>query len=287
MLMFALGWLPNGGSFLYIRPTVIGSCPNLGIQVPKEALLYIVAVVWPDPTRLKQNPQAPSRAGLRLLASSPDSIRAWPGGFGHAKLGANYGPSLQAHGRAKSLGFDQVLWLYGPKRQVTEAGATNFFIIWRNADTDQLELVTPCLDNKMILPGITRRSVLELARERLTGDIVGDLAPLQVIERTVLIDEIEKASSEGRIVESFVSGTSVSPTALCLCRIILLKFTNVMIQYFIMPVEMIRNENTDISTVCRNGEPGRYGALIKSWLESIIFGKEKHDWAYIIDECGQ
>lgn len=50
---------------------------------------------------------------------------------------------------------------------------------------------------------------------------------------------------------------------------------------------MIRHENTDISTVCKSGEPARYASLIKSWLESIMFGKEKHDWAYLIDDGGQ
>ena len=148
--------------------------------------------------------------GLKLFASNPDSIRAWPGGFGWAKLGANYGPSLQSHGKAKAMGFDQILWLFGEDRQVTEAGASNFFIIWHNGDTGRLELVTAPLESQLILPGVTRRSVLELVRERLSEQFVGKLAPLQVAERTLTIAEIEKAAQEGRIVESFVSGTAVS-----------------------------------------------------------------------------
>ncbi|KAJ5143822.1 uncharacterized protein N7515_002609 [Penicillium bovifimosum] len=254
-------WLPEPGSFLYIRPTVIGSGPHLGIQVPKEALLFIIAVPWPDFTKIKKNPQAERPKGLKLYASSPDSIRAWPGGFGYAKLGANYGPSLQAHGKAQALGFDQVLWLYGQDRQVTEAGASNFFIVWHNA-AGKLELVTAPLDNELILPGVTRRSVLELVRERLSENFVGKLAPLQAVERTLTIGEIEQASKEGRIVEAFVSGTA----------------------YFITPVAMIRNEETDISTLGANGEPAGYASQIKSWLEAIMYGKEQHDWAYTIEE---
>ncbi|KAJ5614113.1 hypothetical protein N7528_007767 [Penicillium herquei] len=243
-------WLPNPGTFLYIRPTMIGNGPHLGVQVPKEALLFVIAVPWPDI----------SSKGLRLYASTPDTIRAWPGGFGYAKLGANYGPSLQAHGQAKAMGFDQILWLFGEDRQVTEAGASNFFIIWRDA-SGKLELVTAPLENQLILPGVTRRSVLELVSERLSTQSVGALEPLKVVERTLTIAEIEKAAQEGRIVESFVSGTA----------------------YFITPVAMIRNVDTDISTLGPNGEPAGYTALIKSWLAHIMFGKEEHEWGYVIE----
>ncbi|KAJ5320118.1 hypothetical protein PENANT_c025G10560 [Penicillium antarcticum] len=255
-------WLPNPGSFLYIRPTVIGNGPHLGVQVPKEALLFIIAVPWPDFTKMPKDPSQPPKKGLKLFASSPDTIRAWPGGFGYAKLGANYGPSLQAHGQAQAQGFDQILWLFGQDRQVTEAGASNFFIVWHNADNGKLELVTAPLDNQLILPGVTRRSVLELVRERLSNGPVGQLQPLEAVERTLTISDIEKASKEGRIVESFVSGTA----------------------YFITPVAMIRNENTDISTLGVNDEPAGYATQIKSWLEAIMFGKVEHDWAYTIEE---
>jgi branched-chain amino acid aminotransferase len=51
---------------------------------------------------------------------------------------------------------------------------------------------------------------LELVRERLSKGPVGQLAPLEAVERTLTIGDIEKASKEGRIVESFVSGTAVS-----------------------------------------------------------------------------
>lgn len=159
---------------------------------------------------MKKEGETEPKKGLKLFASTPDTVRAWPGGFGSAKLGANYGPSLQAHGKAQAQGFDQILWLFGEDRQVTEAGASNFFIIWHNADTGRLELVTAPLENQLILPGVTRRSVLELVRDRLSKQSVGSLQPLQVSERTLTILEIEKAAKEGRIVESFVSGTAVS-----------------------------------------------------------------------------
>lgn len=46
---------------------------------------------------------------------------------------------------------------------------------------------------------------------------------------------------------------------------------------------MIRNNDTDISTLGQNGEPAGYAAQIKSWLEAIMFGKEEHDWAYVVE----
>lgn len=189
---------------------MIGSGTQLGVQAPKEALLYIIAVPWPDMSTGQDNTQ-----GLKLLASQPDSIRAWPGGFGYAKLGANYGPSLTAHSKAVAQGFDQVLWLFGEERLVTEAGASNFFIVWENKETKKLELVTAALENQLILPGVTRRSVLDLVRERLSGDNSYGLAPVDVVERTFTITEVEEAWKEGRIVEAFVSGTAVCLSLLC------------------------------------------------------------------------
>ena len=186
---------------------MIATQGNLGVQIPKEALLFIIAVQWPDAS--KAPPGTNAHPGLKLLASYEDSIRAWPGGYGYAKLGANYGPSLDAHGKALRMGFNQVLWLFGPDRQVTEAGASNFFIIWENKETGKRELVTAPLENQLILPGVTRRSVLELVRTRLS-QTVGDRGPLDVVERSFTIGEVEQASKEGRIVEAFVSGTAVS-----------------------------------------------------------------------------
>ena len=120
--------------------------------------------------------------GLKLLASSEDSIRAWPGGFGYAKVGANYGPSLVAQGEARARGFDQVLWLFGRENFVTEAGASNFFVVWRNKETGRLELVTAPLGERIILEGVTRASVLDLARQRLSKSF-GDLEALDVVEK--------------------------------------------------------------------------------------------------------
>jgi branched-chain amino acid aminotransferase len=120
---------------------------------------------------------------------------------------------MAAHGRAREKGCGQTLWLFGPEKYVTEAGASNIFVIWKRKDTQQLELVTSSLDTGVILPGVTRQSVLEIARERLaknTASQWSELEPLEVVERPLTMDEIAEAHTDGRLVECFVSGTAVS-----------------------------------------------------------------------------
>ena len=120
---------------MYLRPTMIATAAALGVQKPKEALLYIIACCFPsfDTPSGTAGPngnmiQQPSKArpGLKLLASKEDTVRAWPGGFGYAKVGANYGPSLMAQAEARARGFDQVLWLLGKECNVTEAVSALF-----------------------------------------------------------------------------------------------------------------------------------------------------------------
>ena len=140
-------WLPSSrpGTFLYLRPTMIGTAPALGVQKPKEATLFIIAAVFPsfdgpagtlatDPTYTASLPAESTKPGLKLLASSESTVRAWPGGFGYAKVGANYGPSLMAQAEARERGYDQILWLFGSDAEVTEAGASNFFVVWKTRD---------------------------------------------------------------------------------------------------------------------------------------------------------
>lgn len=220
-------WLPRDrpGDFLYLRPTLIGTQPQLGVQVSRHALLYVILTYMP---RLDE-----PRGGMRLHTSPGDMVRAWVGGFGYAKLGANYGPSLLATQDARRRGFHQILWLYDPaatvgggvcgagagagagagddddasadeRAECTEAGASNFFVVWRRPEDGRRELLTAPLDDKLILDGVTRRTCLDLARERLADD------NLVVTERKYTIAELVRADAEGRILEAFAAGTAVS-----------------------------------------------------------------------------
>ncbi|KAI3390731.1 hypothetical protein diail_8779 [Diaporthe ilicicola] len=242
-------WLPRDrpGSFLYIRPAMIGTQAQLGVQAPKEALLFITVSFMP---RL----DAP-QGGMRLHTSPEDMVRAWVGGFGYAKVGANYGPSLLATQEARNRGFGQILWLYGPEGYCTEAGASNFFVVWKCKETGRTQLVTAPLDDRLILDGVTRRSVVQLARERL-GDEV------DIVERKYTIDEVLEADREGRMIESFAVGTA----------------------YFVCPVSLIHHRGKDVSFGMGDGEGGKYTQTIKKWMKDIMYGGDDHAWGVVVQE---
>lgn len=71
------------------------------------------------------------QAGISLLAD-PRYTRAWPGGSGDAKLGSNYGPTIQVQQEAIEKGLRQVLWLYGENNELTEIGTMNVFVVYIN-----------------------------------------------------------------------------------------------------------------------------------------------------------
>ncbi|RMJ11558.1 hypothetical protein CDV36_008829 [Fusarium kuroshium] len=256
----AESWLPKDqvGQTMYLRPTHIGTTPGFGLQKPRQSSLYIIATLTSGFS---------TNGGMSLLTSPTDTFRAWPGGFGNAKLGANYGPTLATHADAISQGFNQVLWLFGNQQYATEAGASNFFVVWRTRQGG-LELVTAGLENKTILEGVTRRSVIELVNARKddaqSWTVDGtNLEPLTVVERDFSIDEICEAVAEGRLVEAFASGTA----------------------YFIAPVRNIRHREEDVAIPREKGDSGHYAALIKGWLSDIVYGRSSFfDWTKVVKE---
>lgn len=82
-------------------------------------------------------------------------MRAWPGGHGAYKLGANYGPTILPAHQWEQKGYSQLLGV-GPKGIIMEGGAMNIFFLWINEQGEK-ELIT-CPLNGLILPGITRKS---------------------------------------------------------------------------------------------------------------------------------
>ncbi|GLD74110.1 branched-chain-amino-acid aminotransferase, cytosolic-like isoform X1 [Lates japonicus] len=149
-------WVPySQDASLYIRPTFIGTEPSLGVSRAGKAMIFvIVGPVGPYFATGSFNP-------VSLLAD-PSFVRAWRGGVGAYKMGGNYGPTISVQNEAVKQGCQQVLWLYGEQEEITEVGTMNLFIYWTN-DKGERELVTPPLDG-IILPGVTRQSLLDLAR---------------------------------------------------------------------------------------------------------------------------
>ena len=175
-------WIPRGkGYSLYIRPTCIATDVFLGVHPSKTCKVYTIC-----------SPSGPYYAtGFKpiKLVADEDHVRAWPGGHGAYKLGANYAPTILPAHEWEKKGYSQLLGI-GPNGMIMEGGAMNIFFFWVNEQGEK-ELIT-CPLNGLILPGITRKSILQLARK---------WNEFKVSERVFTIHEIEKAAAEHRLLE--------------------------------------------------------------------------------------
>ncbi|XP_077357667.1 branched-chain-amino-acid aminotransferase, cytosolic isoform X2 [Festucalex cinctus] len=174
---------------LYIRPTLISTEPSLAVQKPGRALLFVIM-------SLVSSYFNAATKDISLWAD-PKYTRAWEGGTGDCKMGGNYGSTLCAQYEAAENGCQQVLWLYGEDHQITEVGTMNIFVHWINEDGEE-ELATPPL-NGIILPGVTRRSILELTRQ---------WGEFKVTERSLNMAQLQGALKQGRVKQLFGSGTA-------------------------------------------------------------------------------
>jgi branched-chain amino acid aminotransferase len=179
-------WIPQSeeGS-LYLRPFAYASEVFLGVRPSLEYLYLVIA----SPVG------AYFSGGVKPVSVwiSPDYTRAAPGGTGAAKCGGNYAAGLSAQAEAIENGCDQVVYLDAVQRKyVDELGGMNVFFV-----LDDGSLATPPLTGT-ILPGITRDSVIQLARR----------AGRRVEERPVSIDEWRDGAASGRIREAFACGTA-------------------------------------------------------------------------------
>lgn len=133
-------WVPHTETAsLYLRPTLIGIDPTLGVASSDSALLY--TILSPVGDYFDKNK---SRA-VSLLAD-PQYTRAWPGGCGDRKMGSNYAPTIHVQKEASMKGLQQVLWLYGPDHQITEVGTMNIFILFINDKGGKCLFVRACLN---------------------------------------------------------------------------------------------------------------------------------------------
>jgi len=179
-------WVPRSeGTSLYIRPTMIASEPVLGVKPASQYLCYVIL----SPVG------AYYKGGLKPVKIwiSDHYVRSAPGGTGEAKTGGNYAASLRAAKEAEEKGFDQVLWLDAVHRKyVEEVGSMNICFVVDG------KIVTSPLHGT-ILDGITRRSILALAKDM----------GLHVEEHAMSVDEILDGVASGRLTEAFGTGTAV------------------------------------------------------------------------------
>ncbi|XP_076708846.1 branched-chain-amino-acid aminotransferase, cytosolic isoform X6 [Callospermophilus lateralis] len=215
--------------------------PSLGVKKPTKALLFVIlSPVGPYFSSGSFNPVS--------LWANPKYVRAWKGGTGDCKMGGNYGSSLFAQCEAAEKGCQQVLWLYGEDNQITEVGTMNLFLYWINEDGEE-ELATPPLDG-IILPGVTRRCILDLAHK---------WGEFKVSERYLTMDDLITALEGNRVREMFGSGTA------CV----------------VCPVSDIlyKGETIHIPTM-ENGP--KLTTRILDKLTDIQYGREESDWTIVL-----
>ncbi len=183
-------WVPHKkGASLYIRPFVFATDPSLGVHASHSYLFVIILCPVGSYYAEGLDP-------VKIYVEDAD-VRAVRGGTGYAKCGGNYAASLRAGERAEEKGFSQVLWLDGVERKyIEEVGSMN--VLFKIGG----KVVTPALTGS-VLPGITRKSCLELLRDW----------GIPVEERLISAQELFDAADAGKLEEAWGSGTAavVSP----------------------------------------------------------------------------
>uniref|UniRef100_A0A7C9D940 Branched-chain-amino-acid aminotransferase n=1 Tax=Opuntia streptacantha TaxID=393608 RepID=A0A7C9D940_OPUST len=173
-------WIPPAGKgSLYVRPLLMGSGSVLGIAPAPEYTFLIY--VSPVGNYFKEG-----LSPINLVIEN-DFHRASPGGTGGVKTIGNYAAVLKAHTAAKANGYSDVLYLdCVHKKYLEEVSSCNVFVVKGN------KISTPAIKGT-ILPGITRKSIIDIARS----------LGFEVLEQLVSVDQLLDAD------EVFCTGTAV------------------------------------------------------------------------------
>ncbi len=226
------------GESLYLRPFLIAMDEALGLKASSAYRFMIIASPVASYYAEGLNP-------IKIKVETKFS-RVVEGGLGEVKAAANYAASVYATKVAKEEGFSQVLWLDGKDhRYVDEVGAMNIMFVIDDV------LVTPTLEQKTILPGITRYSALTIARE----------LGWKVEERRIEIEEIAQASENGKLQEAFGIGTAA----------------------IISPVGEMFYKGKSI--IVNDRKIGEKSQKLYDTITGIQYGKikDKHDWIVVVE----
>lgn len=233
-------WVPSQPGFsLYMRPLMIATEGVLGVRPAKEYLFLLFAS--PAGTYFA--------GGVRPVTVwiSEDYVRAAPGGTGTAKCAGNYAASLVAQRQAQGEGCDQVVWIDACERKyVEEMGGMNIMFVYEK--DGKPELVTPELSSGTLLPGITRDSLLQLAR---------DLG-WSAVERKYTVDEWQADLASGKLKEVFACGTAA----------------------VITPIGTVKSKRG--TWTVGNGDTGPVAAKLRQTLLDIQHGRSEdpHGWIH-------
>lgn len=228
-------WIPTGeGTSLYIRPSVIGADTMLGVHAAAE---YIFFIILSPSGAYYANGLAPVKLYVEEFY-----VRASKGGTGHHKVVGNYAASMKAGAEAAQKGYDQVMWLDAKEHKyVEEVGSMNIFFVIDG------KVVTPALAGS-ILPGVTRRSVIEMLKKD----------GYTVEERDVALSEVLDGAKNGKLTEVFGTGTAA----------------------VISPVGTLGFRGEDI--LVGGGEMGKVSSYVYDKLTGIQTGKVKDEYGWVI-----
>lgn len=232
-------WVPSGGeTSLYLRPFMIANEVFLGVRAANRVSYFVIA-----------SPAGAYFAGgvtpVKIWLSTEYS-RAGRGGTGAAKFGGNYAASLLPQMEAYDHGCAQVLFLDAETgKNVDELGGMNVMFVH---GTDRL--VTPRLTGT-ILEGVTRDSVMQLARDR----------GMTVEERDVTIDEWREGVASGEITEVFACGTAA----------------------VITPIAQLKGADLEIGNA--DAPAGEVTMALRKELTDIQYGRipDRHGWLTRLD----
>ena len=228
-------WIPDQeGTSLYIRPFMFGNDETLGVHAVHHSTFVVILSPVGAYYAEGLNP-------VKISIESED-VRAVRGGTGYAKCGGNYAASMRAGKRAAAKGFSQVLWLDGVERKyIEEVGAMNVMFKING------EIITPMLTGS-VLPGITRKSCLEILKEW----------GYKVSERLISVDELISAAESGTLEEAWGTGTAA----------------------VISPIGHLVYK--DVDHVVAGDKIGELAQRLYDELTGIQWGKvaDKRDWCY-------
>ena len=233
-------WVPSReGESLYIRPFIYGSDPFLGVRPSSKYKLIILL----SPVGAYY---AEGFKPVKILVQD-DYVRAVRKGLGDCKTPANYASSLLAAEEAKKKGYTQVLWLDAVElKYIEEVGTMNIFIRFKD------EVVTPKLTGG-ILPGVTRKSVLNLLKDWR----------IKASERLISIDEVVEQYKKGNLVSIFGTGT-----AAVISSVGWLKYN-------------------DMEMTINNGQPDDLAIKLFDEISGIQYGRKEdtHNWlTYVVKQ---
>lgn len=178
-------WIPDGeGQSLYIRPFLIADQAFLGVR-PSQTYKFMVIT----------SPTAGYYSGAVKVRVEEKYSRACEGGIGSAKAAANYAASLYPARMANDEGYHQLVWTDSKEHKYIEESGTMNIMFNINGT-----LVTPSTEKDSILRGITRKSVIQIAKDW----------GYQLEERAVSVEEVIEAIQSSQLKEAFGIGTAAT-----------------------------------------------------------------------------